>query len=129
MKYLGIDYGKSKFGIAFSEGELVSPGKVVAISGLKDGLEKIKKIIANEKVEIIVIGVPESGEARQITEKFIASLKHDMLTKVQIIEVEETLSSQHGLYSMIALGVAKKKRGQEDAYAAAWILQGYLNGI
>jgi putative transcription antitermination factor YqgF len=130
MKYLGIDYGKSKFGTAFSEGELVTPGKVVQISGLQDAITKIIQIIEAEEVEIVVIGMPESGEARKITEKFIAAAKNGKLKdEVKIIPVEETLSSQNARETLIQLGVSQKKRAQEDAYAAAEILQGYLDFI
>ena len=127
MKYLGIDYGKTKMGTAYSEGEMASPGEVISISGLKDALEKIKVIISKKEIENVVIGIPESGEARQITEKFIQALKHDMLGGIQIIEVEETLSTQIAQESMLSLGVSKKKRSKEDAYAAAEILQEYLD--
>lgn len=127
MKYLGIDYGKSKFGTAFSEGELASPGEVIKISGLTDGIQKIEKIISDNNVEIVVIGIPESGEARNVTEKFIHELKHDMLENIQVIEVEETLSTQIAKGSMLVLGISKKNRQKEDAYAAAEILQEYLD--
>jgi putative transcription antitermination factor YqgF len=128
MKYLGIDYGKSKFGTAFSEGELATSGEVVHITGLQDALTKIIRIIDAENIEKVVIGMPESGEASSITEKFVAALKQSKAgQKIEIIITEETLSTLHSRQFMIKMGFPKKKRSQEDAFAAAEILQSYLD--
>ncbi|MBI2595174.1 Holliday junction resolvase RuvX [Candidatus Daviesbacteria bacterium] len=125
MKYLGIDYGKKKIGIAISEGEMAEPFMILEISSLKDALGKVIKIINDEGIEEVVIGMPESGEAKKITENFIELLsKH-----VKVIESEETLSSQKAQKMMADLGIPKNKRGDEDSYAAAYILQDYLDNL
>jgi putative transcription antitermination factor YqgF len=126
MKYLGIDYGKRKVGLALSEGVYASSWKIITVSGLKDALTKMMQIIEAEKVDCVVIGKPESGEARTITLQFIKELKK-ALPKLSIIEKEETLSSQKALEQMIEMNVSKKARKSEDAYAAALILQEYLD--
>ena len=123
MKYLGIDYGKNKMGLAISEGLTSSPLKVLSISGLEDALFKIRKEIEREGVDLVVVGVAESGEARSVTEKFIKALK----PYIDLVEVPETLSTQNALSKMIQLGKSKKARGREDAEAAALILQEYLD--
>ncbi len=127
MKYLGIDYGKTKVGLAYSEGELSSAWKVVEISGLEDAVQKIGKLISEEKAEVVVIGKPESGEARKIVENFVKNLKTVM--EVEIIEVEETLTTQNAKQMMINESLSRKGRQKEDAYAAAIILQQYLDSL
>jgi putative transcription antitermination factor YqgF len=126
-KYLGIDYGRNKFGTAFSEGELASPGEVIQIGGLEDALAKVERIIEAEQIENVVIGLPESGEARSVTEKFIKVLENVIVnTGTKIFTAEETLSSKHGWEVMSEMGVSKKARKNEDAFAAAEILQDFL---
>ena len=125
MKYLGIDYGKSKMGLAFSEGELAEAWKVVELLGLDDAIKKTLKTIQEENVEKIVVGQPESGEARKLEESFVKNLKK--VTNVEIIEAEETLTTQNAKQMMLNESLSRKGRQKEDAYAAAIILQEYLD--
>lgn len=131
MKYLGIDYGKKKIGLAVSEGEMVEPFMIFQVSGLKDALGKVLGVVKDEKIDEVVIGVPESGESRKITKNFIAHFKKNIkaVKDIKLIEVEETLSSKRAQEMMVGLGIAKSKREDEDSYAAAYILQGYLDSI
>ena len=112
MKYLGIDYGKSKIGLALSEGLTASPFKILYVNSLKDALSQVGNVIRCESIEGVIIGVPDSGEARSITEKFIKELESD----VPVIRADETLSTHHS-----------KGKKNEDAIAAAFILQNYLD--
>ena len=128
MKYLGVDYGKSKIGLALSDGQMASPLRVVSTSSLKDSLQKISHIIKSEGVERVVVGVPESGEARSFAKKFIEELEKS-LEKIEIIGVPETLSSVRGKELMIDLNLSKKERQKEDAYSAVIILQEFLNSL
>ncbi len=126
MNYLGIDYGKRKIGLALSEGVYASSWKILSVGGLKDALEKISAIIKNEDISSVVVGVAESGEARKITQGFIKELK-TKFPALLIIQKDETLSTKKALDQMIKMNVSKKARKQEDAYAAAFILQEYLD--
>lgn len=130
MMYLGIDYGKKKVGLAISEGQVASPLKVLEVSGLKDAVSKISYVIKSEEINRVVIGIPESGEARSITKKFLAELKKRYkIEPVEVIEVEETLSSVDAKKVMIDLNLSKKQREKEDAYSAGIILQNFLNSL
>lgn len=124
MKYLGVDYGKRKVGLAISEGLSVSPFKVVEINSLADGVAKISHIIKSEEIDELVIGVPESGEARRMVEKFLKEIKE--IEEIKVIEVDETLSSQNAVKKLIEEGSSQKKRKKEDAVSATLILEEYL---
>lgn len=128
MRYLGVDYGLRRIGLSLSEGQIASPFKVISISGLKDGLVKMEQIIKREKIDRVVVGIPESGEASKIVKKFISSLKNRS-KQVEVIETEETLSSQEAKQFMVDLGLGQEKRQEEDAYSAALILQRFLNNL
>lgn len=130
MKYLGIDYGLKKVGLAISEGQVASPLKVVSISSLADAVAKIKHEIGKEEIQRVVIGVPESNTSQKIVKKFIAELKGEYRDRpVEIIETPETLSSNDAQDLMITLGTSKKDREKEDAYSAMLILQQFLDTL
>ena len=129
MKYLGIDYGKKKIGLALSEGLTASPFKTLTVSSLKDAVNQILQVIKKEEVGKIIIGIPESGEALKITKNFIQELKNITPLRCDIVEVEETLSSYSAKHDMLDLGFSKKDRQKEDAYSAMIILQDYLDSI
>lgn len=129
MRYLGIDYGYKKIGLALSEGQIASPFEVLKISGLKDALEKIKKIVKDEGIDRIVVGVAESGESAKAVKVFVKHLKEDLKGKIEVIETEETLSSKDAKQFMVELGLGQKKRKEEDAYSAVLILQRFLNSL
>lgn len=126
MNYLGVDYGKKKIGLSLSGGVIASPYQVIHVNGLKDALQKIQSIIIKEQIDQVVIGMPESGEAAIMVGRFVKELQKSMGKKVKIVTTHETLSSQNAAHLMIGLGVKKKKRQEEDAYASSLILQDYL---
>jgi putative Holliday junction resolvase len=129
MRYLGIDYGLKKVGLAVSEGQVASPLKVVAISSLKDGLEKVAHEIKKEEIQRVVIGVSD-GKMGKITKNFVRELKNRYQDQpVEIIEADETLSSKDAQRLMITLGVSQKERKEEDAYSAMLILQQFLDTL
>lgn len=121
MKYLGIDFGLKRVGLAISEGEIASPFKIIKGANFADLLEKIKlEAVGFDK---LVIGMPE-GRVGKLVKKVIQKLKQDGL---DIEAADETLSSKNALSQMIELNIPKKKRRLNDAYAAVEILQGYLD--
>ncbi|MCL4365847.1 Holliday junction resolvase RuvX [Patescibacteria group bacterium] len=123
MKYLGIDFGLRRIGLAISEGELASPWQILEVKNFSDGVEKISKIIKDNNFEKIVIGLPE-GKMGKNVKGFIRALnKHGITVETS----DETLSSNKAKGVMVRQGVPKNKRRFEDAYSAAEILQQFLD--
>ncbi len=121
MKILGIDYGRRKIGIAVSESGLSEPLKVLRVESFDDAVSKVKKVIESEKPEKVVVGISE-GEMGEESEKFANEIGAETF--------DETLTSQDAQRLSIEAGVGRKKRkGMEDAYAAALILQNYLDTL
>lgn len=130
MRYLGLDYGLKKVGLALSEGQIAAPFKVIEVNSLKDAVVKISQIIDKEQIERVVIGVPDSGQSKNAVKKFIPALKTELKNDlVSIIEADETLSSSQARDMMIDLGVGEKSRSKEDAYSASIILQNFLDSV
>lgn len=128
MSILGIDFGLKKIGLALAdmESKLAMPwGTIKVKEKTQDVIKKIKFLCEKEKVEKIVIGLPESG--------IVGKIKNfgDDLTKVTNLPVfyeDESLTSKEALVKMIESGTKKKARQEkEDQIAAALILQNYLD--
>lgn len=114
MKILGIDYGRSKIGLAIAEGGFSEPWKVIKPS-------EVKQVLGQEKFDKVVVGVSE-GEMGEESKKFAETLGAETF--------DETLTSQDAQRLSRELGVPQKKRHKmEDAYAASIMLQNYIDSI
>lgn len=125
MRYLGIDFGLKKIGLAISEGVLPHPYKVIRVKNPNNSLNEIKEIIQKEKIDKIIVGISE-GEMAEKSKKFAAFLKSN--TAIDTETIDETLSSQNAqnlLYS--AKKQRKKRKESEDAASASLILENYLS--
>ena len=123
--YLAIDYGRSKLGLAIATTLLAEPYKVIRYKKEEDGVEKIKGVVEEEKVERVVLGVSEGEMAKEIKE-FGEKLKKSL--SVPIVYQDETLTTQDAQRLSIKSGMKRKKRKEmEDAFAACLILQSYLD--
>lgn len=123
MKYLGVDFGLKRVGLAQSEGQLASPWKVIEGWGMRDLLEKVRR--EANGFEKVVIGVPE-GRMGRLVKKAAKLLRAGGL---QVIEVDETLSTKKATVRMVELNIPPKKRRYNDAYSAALILQNHLDNL
>lgn len=112
MKILCIDYGKKKTGLATTEGVLAEPWKVIKTS-------QIKEILKKEKFDKIIVGV-SYGEMGKEQKKFAKEIGAETF--------DETLTTKMAQNLSFAAGIARDRRkGMEDAFAAALTLQNYLD--
>lgn len=128
MKYIGLDYGTKKCGLAVSDdrGVVAVPWKIVATSEL---LRELAEMLNNEKFKRIVVGesVNSKGEHNLVfseVEKFVEILKSEYASKFESGDIEmffekEFFSSKH----------ARSEDGKRevDDRAAALILQRFLD--
>ncbi len=125
MKTLGIDYGRSKIGLAIGEAGIAEPYKVLHVKNFSDAIQKTVEAIIKEAPEKIVVGVSE-GVMGAESEEFSQIIKTKF--NIPIHTFDETLSSKDAQAMSRAAGVRRKKRRlMEDAYAASIMLQAYLD--
>lgn len=125
MRLLGIDYGRAKVGIAMGEGFLAEPYKVIRYTNSDSLVRQIDEIIRKENILRVVVGVSESQMAKE-SQDFATRLNEELNIPVDL--QDETLSSLDAQRISRELGINRKKRkGLEDAYAAAVMLQNYLD--
>ena len=130
-RYIGIDYGEAKIGVALS-----SPSGKVAYghttlrrkdpAAFKPILKAIKEIIKQNHVTHIVLGMPkhlsgEDGARAEFTLLFKEKLMRYFKNKPVILWDER--------FSTKAVLRVTKNTGKIDEMAAAYILQGYLDKI
>ena len=128
MKTLGIDYGRAKVGIAIGVNGFVEPYKVIHYNEKDKLLKELKSIIEAEKVDKVVIGISE-GEMAEESKNFAEAL-HSSLSDVPFELFDETLTSQDAQRLSREAGISRKKaHNMEDAYAAAIMLQNYLDSV
>lgn len=121
MKILAIDYGLKRVGIALSFADLAQP--LLILENNPSLLPRLAELIALHQVKKIVVGVSE-GEMAKLSSEFAKKLEQQF--GLEVILVDETLSSHFVRQSLKDLP-AKKRRGRIDHYAAALILQNYLD--
>ena len=135
MKYLGIDVGKRRIGVAASDilGLLARPVETVHSVSLNADTARIAQIAADLQAEAIVIGDPlhmngDAGVMSSRAHKFGEKLRE--VSGLPVEYCDERLTSVEAQRILQESGVSPKKaRLQIDAVAASVILQSYLNTL
>lgn len=124
MKYLGIDYGAKRIGVAISDAE----GKIAfpraTIPNNEKLFSQLQQLTTSEHIEAIIVGDTRAfaGLENPITkdlEAFVGELKKN-------IKLPVALGWEAGS-SIEASRYAAKGKEHDDAAAAAIILQRYLD--
>ena len=137
-KYLAVDYGEKRVGIAVSdESKKYSFSREHLIND-KKFLEKLLAVIIEENVSKIIIGYPlnfksektiqtlKIEEFKNTLEKFLSGKS----VKAEIIFFDERFTSSLAQSSVLNSGLNKKKRqekGRVDSISAQIILQDYID--
>lgn len=135
MKILAIDYGSKRTGFAISdERRIFAFG--LSTQETKGALEYIKQLMAKEKIDTIVIGLPKrlNNELAAIVpqiNQFKTQLKH-LFPDIKLVDIDERFTSKMAAQSMIDSGMKKKDRQNKalvDEISATIILQSYLETL
>lgn len=126
MKILGIDFGTKRIGLAISD-ETQTLARELEILSPQEFWGKIEKLLAEEEIEKIVLGMPinMSGEVTQKSKEvqdFSDELQSRISTPVEM--VDERLSS---VMAENLSGQMSGSHEQIDSLAAQIFLQNYLN--
>ena len=134
-KFLGIDYGAKKVGIAISDPLRIfaSPYDTIIFDSQKKLLKEIEKIIVNESIVFVVIGLPigmngkETLQTKEVNE-FIDIFKQ--YNKLPFSTVDERLTSIQAMKLLSDQGIKySKNKSLIDSTAASIILQTFLDSI
>ena len=132
MRYLAIDHGQKRTGLAISDASetLVSPYAVIETTNQQELVRRITEIIRTEEVEAVVLGLPlnmddtEGPRAKKVRQ---FGLVLQTQTDCLIILHDERLSSYEADFLSEELNLTRKKKKKRlDAIAAAAILRSFI---
>jgi putative Holliday junction resolvase len=133
MRYLGIDVGRARIGVALADGLLrtARPLRVVERRGDLPDLAVIAQLAAEYEITEAVVGLPlnmdgSEGASAAFARRFAAKLGEAL--KVPVALQDERLSTFEAESRLRERGLSvKESRAQVDAEAAAVILQDWLD--
>jgi len=128
---LGLDVGDRKIGVALSdpEGILASPLTIIRRSDNQADMAALIEIIIGHQVGQIVVGLPRSmdGSLGIQAEKVIA-FKEELSRHTDVpIDFRDERLSTVSARRLLRMGRKTKGKIEDDAIAAAVILQSYLD--
>ena len=133
MRYLSLDLGRKRIGMALSDatGLIATPLGVIQVRSPSQVFAEIVKRVAEYEAGKVVIGLPiqlngvegiEAGRARTFATELAKHLS------IPIVFMDERLSSVAAERMLLDAGQNRdKRRANIDATAAALILQTYLD--
>jgi putative Holliday junction resolvase len=133
MRYLALDYGTKRIGVAVSDElkMIAQPLEFIPTEPCDAFLVRLKQIISEKEVERLFIGMPRNmdgtyGPAAQKVQEFIATLQQAISVPIQTLD--ERLTSAQANRVLLQANVRRADRKQKvDAMAAAILLQSYLD--
>jgi putative Holliday junction resolvase len=135
MRILALDHGTKRIGVAVSDEMkmIATPLEYIEAEPFAKFLERLKEIIRDKEVELIVVGLPRNmdgsyGPAALKVREFVAVLKDAIVTPIRTWD--ERLTSVQANRFLIEADVRRSKRKEKvDQTAAAILLQSYLDSV
>jgi putative Holliday junction resolvase len=133
MRILGLDHGTKRVGVAVSDEMhmIALPLEYIAPEPFADFLARLKEILREKEIELILIGMPRNmdgsyGPAALKVQEFAAALKDAVTIPLKLWD--ERLTTTQAQKFLIQGGMRRDKRKEKvDQTAAAILLQSYLD--
>lgn len=133
MRILGLDHGTKRVGVAVSDElhMIAVPLEYIAPEPFADFLARLKEILREKEIELILIGMPRNmdgsyGPAALKVQEFAAALKDAVAVPLKLWD--ERLTTTQAQKFLIQGGMRRDKRKEKvDQTAAAILLQSYLD--
>jgi putative Holliday junction resolvase len=133
MRILGLDHGTKRVGVAVSDEMhlIAQPLEYIAPEPFADFLARLKEILREKEIGLIVIGMPRNmdgsyGPAALKVQEFAAVLKDAVAVPLKLWD--ERLTTTQAQKFLIQGGVRRDQRKEKvDQTAAAILLQSYLD--
>lgn len=122
-KFLAIDYGKNNLGFAFTESIIADPLTGIKIKNQKNLLSAAQNVVKQFQPDAVIIGLPEGPLHSEVKE-----FAHNLGKCAGVVTIlhPETLSTQEAITKLRESGASRKKLKNDHSYAAALILEDYL---
>lgn len=131
MRYLAIDHGTRRIGLAICDAQETVASPLRVLDGRGDALTQIARIVESEGVQAIVLGLPLNMDDSEGPQAAKAKAFGEQLARrlgLPIHFQDERLSSFEAEEKLESAGLSRaRKRELLDAVAAAEILRGFLD--
>ena len=131
MRYLAIDHGVKRIGLAICDADEVIASPLCVLRGPKNALAKIAQIVSDEEVRAIVLGLPlnmDGSEGSQAKKARAFGQQLRQHVQIPVYLHDERLSSFGAREKLESTGRPRTtRRGLIDAVAAAEILRSFLD--
>lgn len=135
MRYLALDHGAVRIGVALSDElkMIATPREFIPAEPFAEFVEKLKTLVREQEVELVLVGLPRNmdgsyGDAATKVRGFIVALKDVLL--IPIRTWDERLTTVSAARQLRSGGTkAKDQRSKVDSASAAVLLQSYLDSL
>jgi putative Holliday junction resolvase len=124
---LALDYGEKRIGVAIAHTVARLPRPLLTLQNTADTLSDIQKLVEQENVAQIVVGLPRNMDGSysaqtRAAEAFARELAATVILPVEL--VDETLTSVDAEAELAGTNYSKE---DVDALAASYILERFLS--
>jgi putative Holliday junction resolvase len=132
MRYLAIDYGTKRTGLAICDFDEIIASPLAVIHGQKELIKKITDVVADENIGAVVLGLPlnmddSAGPQAKLVFQFAELLKKHLQIPIHFQDERlSTYSSEEKLAFANLTRRSRRKKQNIDAVAAAEILEAFL---
>ena len=126
MKYIAIDLGLKRIGLAYSaHKDLVTPLPAVIRKNRNQASDEVKKAIKEWEIDTVVVGVPLGGSSEDEMRRRIAHFMNLVNFDGEVFYQDEAGSSKEA-EAMMKGEIKQIRDGRVDSISAMIILQRYL---
>jgi putative holliday junction resolvase len=131
---IGLDHGERRIGVAVGDSEtrMAFARTALRTRSFADAVNQVGRLMADEGVELLIIGLPVTLGGREGTQAARARAFGDALAGIgaEIVYVDERLTSWEADTQLRAAGSVPDRRGGDvDSAAARLILQQYFDAM
>jgi len=129
LKYLSIDLGLKRIGLAYSaHKDLVTPLPAIIRKNRNQASDEVKKIIKEWEIDTVIIGIPLGGSSEDEMRRRIAHFMNLVDFDGEVFYQDEAGSSLEA-ENMMKGEIKYIRDGRIDSISAMIILQRYLQTI
>ena len=129
MKYIAIDLGLKRVGLAYSaHKDIVTPLPAVIRKNRNQASSEVKKVLQEWEVNAVVIGIPLGGSSEDEMRRRIAHFMNLVDFSGEVIYQDEAGSSKEA-EALIKGEIKQIRDGRIDSISAMIILQRYLRTL
>ncbi len=126
MKYLAIDLGLKRIGLAYSaHKDIVTPLPAILRKNRNQAADEVKKVINEWKPDALVVGIPLGGSSEEEMRRRITHFMNLVAFDGDVLYQDEAGSSVEA-ESMMKGEMRSIRDGRIDSLSAMIILQRYL---